>query len=50
MIYVQNVSGWEGVWREHLILLENLEAIVDRFYMPEIHTALVPNPKILFHH
>lgn len=43
LIFVQNVSSFEGVWREHQILLDNLEAIVDRFYMPEIHTALVPS-------
>lgn len=43
LIYVQNVSSQEGIWREHLVMLENLEAIVDMFYMPEIHTALVPN-------
>jgi len=42
MIFVQNIAGQEGVWREHLILLKNLEVIVHLFYMPELHTILVP--------
>lgn len=43
MIFIQNVSSQEGVWREHAVMLENVEAIVHLFYMPEIHTALVPH-------
>lgn len=42
MIFVQNMSGQEGVWREHLVLLENLEGVVHLFYMPELHTVLIP--------
>ena len=42
MIFVQNVSQEEGVWREHLVMLQNLEAFANLFYMPDIHTVLVP--------
>jgi len=45
IIFVQNVADQEGMWREHLLLLENIERIVHLFYMPEIHNNLVPTLK-----
>jgi hypothetical protein len=43
MIYVQNISSQEGEWREHAVMIQNLQAIITLFYSPEIHTNLVPH-------
>ncbi len=40
--FVQNISDQEGCWREHLLLLKNIEETVHFFYMPEIHIFIVP--------
>lgn len=42
MIFVQNVCEQEGLWREHLRLLQNIEETIHLFYMPEIHNSIVP--------
>lgn len=42
MVFVHNIRGHTGVWREHLQLLKGLLDTVHLFYMPEIHAYLVP--------
>jgi len=42
LTFVQNLSQQEGLWREHLVLLENIYEVVHLFYLPQIHTELVP--------
>lgn len=42
MVFIQNVASLDGVWRQHLKLLQNIYEVVHLFYMPEIHTVLVP--------
>lgn len=42
MVFVQTVGDQEGNWREHYQLLKNFDQTLHLFYMPEIHTALVP--------
>ena len=42
MTFVTNIKCEEGLWREHIKLLKNLEETVHLFYMPEIHNILVP--------
>ena len=42
MVFVHNIRGQTGVWREHLQLLKGLLDTVHLFYMPEIHSYLVP--------
>lgn len=42
MIFAQNMCEQEGLWREHLKLLQNFDDVIHLFYMPEIHNHLVP--------
>ena len=42
MVFISNIRGHTGVWREHLQLLKNLLDTVHLFYMPEVHAYLVP--------
>jgi hypothetical protein len=42
MIFINNMRGFTGLWREHVKLIQNLTQVIDLFYMPEIHQYLVP--------
>lgn len=42
MVYINNIKGYSGLWREHVKLVENLTETIHLFYMPEIHQYLVP--------
>ena len=42
MVFIKNICGQTGVWREHLKLLENLLKTIHLFYIPEIHNYLTP--------
>ena len=42
MVFIHNIRGQTGVWREHLQLLKGLLDTVHLFYIPEIHCYLVP--------
>lgn len=37
MVYINNIKGYTGLWREHVKLVENMTEVIDLFYMPEIH-------------
>ena len=37
MIFINNLKGYNGLWREHVKLIKNLVEVVHLFYMPEIH-------------
>lgn len=42
MVYINNIKGYTGMWREHVKLVDNLAEVIHLFYMPEIHQYLVP--------
>lgn len=42
MKMVITIKNLEGNWREHLKLVQNFEQTIHLFYLPEIHTTLVP--------
>ena len=42
MVYINNLRGYTGLWREHVKLIKNLTEVIHLFYMPEIHQYLVP--------
>jgi hypothetical protein len=42
MVFINNLRGFTGLWREHVKLIQNLTQVIDLFYMPEIHQYLVP--------
>lgn len=42
MVFINNLRGFTGLWREHVKLIKNLTEVIDLFYMPEIHQYLVP--------
>ena len=42
MVFINNVKNYNGLWREHAMLLNNLVEVVHLFYLPEIHSYLVP--------
>ena len=37
MVYINNLRGYTGLWREHVKLIKNLTEVIHLFYMPEIH-------------
>ena len=42
IVFIKNLSGHHGMWREHLKLVNALNEVVHLFYMPEMHSNLVP--------
>ena len=42
MVFINNIRGNAGLWREHLQLIKNLLQTIHLFYMPEVHSYLVP--------
>jgi len=42
MVLITNIKGNTGLWREHWKLLKNLKEVLPLFYMPEVHSYLVP--------
>lgn len=42
MIFINNIRSNMGMWREHLVLIRNLLDTIHLFYMPEVHSYLVP--------
>ena len=42
MVFINNIRGNMGMWREHLELIRNLLKTIHLFYMPEVHSYLVP--------
>ena len=42
MIFINRMRGFAGLWREHVKLIKNLEAVIHLFYLPEVHQLLVP--------
>lgn len=42
MVYINNIKGYTGMWREHVKLVNNLVEVIQLFYMPEVHQYLVP--------
>lgn len=42
MVFINNIRGHTGVWREHYKLIKNILDTVQLFYMPEVHNYLVP--------
>lgn len=42
MVFINNMRGFTGLWREHVRLIQNLTEVIHLFYMPEIHQYLVP--------
>jgi hypothetical protein len=42
MVYINNIKGYTGMWREHVKLVNNLYEVIQLFYIPEVHQYLVP--------
>lgn len=42
MIFINNLRGYNGLWREHVKLIKNIGRTIHLFYMPEVHELLVP--------
>lgn len=42
MVFINNIRSYTGLWREHAKLINNLVETVHLFYMPEVHSYLVP--------
>ena len=42
LVFMNRLRSYPGWWREHLQLIRNLNQVVHLFYMPEIHTHVVP--------
>lgn len=42
MVYINNIKGYTGMWREHVKLIKNMTQVIHNFYMPEIHQYFVP--------
>lgn len=42
MVFINNMRAHSGLWREHSQLINNLTKTIHLFYMPEVHSYLVP--------
>ena len=42
MVFVNNLKGFTGSWREHVKFVKHMEEVIHLFYMPEVHNLLVP--------
>jgi len=42
MVFMNNIRSYTGMWREHAKLINNLKETIHLFYMPEVHSYLVP--------
>lgn len=38
MVFINNIRSYQGNWREHARLIQNLSKVIHLFYMPEIHS------------
>lgn len=46
-VFSSNYISYEGMWRDHLLLINNLIAVLHLFYMPDFHEQLIPQVLIL---
>ena len=42
MVFINNIKSHTGLWREHKLLIKHLTETIHLFYMPEVHSYLVP--------
>jgi len=42
LVFINRLREYKGLWREHVKLIRNLNSVIHLFYMPEIHTQVVP--------
>lgn len=42
IVFIRDLQAFDGLWREHVKLCQELEPVIELFYMPEVHNLLVP--------
>lgn len=46
-VFSSNYVSYEGMWRDHLLLINNLITVLHLFYMPDFHEQLIPQLLLL---
>lgn len=46
-VFSSNYVNYEGMWRDHILLINNLITVLHLFYMPDFHEQIIPQILIL---